>query len=211
MIISLLIAAECEPGHSWRGKSSRPRTFGKFGALIFPTPRKTTGWRRCPCSKQEFREFRGRVPFGDRLSGRHARVVLGIVGNRDPGLSRVAEQLHRRLQPARIVERAAHDQGHAGEALGLDCQHRAAAGAEAYSFLPPAITRVGEAVGRAVKRERFVWHRHDLDESRSALFLAVCAMASGGDLGLACSRVADVAAEAPAIHVRHVVFSHDKA
>jgi hypothetical protein len=125
------------------------------------------------------------------------------MGDWDPRLSRVAEQLDRRLQPARIVERAPHDQGHAGEALGLDRQHRAAARAEASGFLSPAITRVGEAVGRAVKRERLVWYRHDLDESRSALFLAVCAMASGDDLGLTCCRVADVAAEAPAIHVRH--------
>src|SRR6516225_8881852 len=125
------------------------------------------------------------------------------MGDRNPRLSRVAEQLNRRPQPARIVERAAHGPGHAGEALGLDRQHRAAARAEASSFLPPAITRVGEAVGRAVKRERLVWHRHDVDNSRSALFLAVCAMASRDDVGLACCRVADVAAEAPAIHVRH--------
>src|SRR5256885_16688870 len=79
-------------------------------------------------------------------SARHFRKPLSVAAELYPWLGAVAEDLHRRLYPARVVERTGHDHRDVRHDLGLVEERRSAFRAEAPVCCFAAVAPTGECL-----------------------------------------------------------------
>src|SRR5579885_2449171 len=79
----------------------------------------------------------------------HSRETLAVAGQRHPRLGTVAEDLGRRLDPARVIERADKDHRYSGHRLRLVHQRGAAFRTEDAVQSLAAVAFVGISLGAA--------------------------------------------------------------
>src|ERR1700751_943325 len=110
-------------------------------------------------------------------SARHFRKALSVAAELYPWLGAIAEDLHSRLPPARVVERAGHDHRDVRHHLGLVEERRSAFRAKASVGCFAAVTPTSERLQRALHIQCRRWQRHDNGKGRPGTFLAVLAVA----------------------------------
>jgi hypothetical protein len=105
-------------------------------------------------------------------SALHFRETLSVAAELHPRLGTLAEDLHIRLHPARVVERPGHNHRDVRHDLGIIDKRRSAFGAEAPEGCFAAVTATGERLQRALHIQCRRWQRYD-DGSATTMAKAV--------------------------------------
>ena len=135
-----------------------------------------------------------------------ARKVLGVGGYRNPGLSGLAENVHRGFDEAGVVKRPGHDDD-SWRSLSFDDDRGAAVGTEVPMHrLPARPARFGIGFQAPRDGDGCSWNSDQCGKCRSQMPLARLAVATPDKLWLRLACVLDLAAQASSGHSWHAVL-----
>src|SRR6478735_5006361 len=141
------------------------------------------------------------------LLSRQRRIALGVLSRPvdvDPGLCRLAPDLHRRIEPGGVLQGARFDEREVGHGLDVGHDRRTTFPAEPPHYRQSAFADIIEGLERpACDPEAVLWHGNDHRERRAALLLAMRTVADRRQQRLGVAGVPDAAAQTTTINLAH--------
>src|SRR6478735_2105957 len=134
-------------------------------------------------------------------------IALGVLSRPvevDPGLCRLAPDLHRRIEPGGVLQGARFDEREVGHGLDVGHDRRTTFPAEPPHYRQSAFADIIEGLERpACDPEAVLWHGNDHRERRAALLLAMRTVADRRQQRLGVAGVPDAAAQTTTINLAH--------
>src|SRR6516162_11653661 len=146
------------------------------------------------------------VPAGRIDLPRHFREALPLAAEADPRLRAVAEDLHPRLDPARIIERPGHDHRDVRHDLGLVDQRRSALRTESAVGCLAAVAPTRERLQRAMHAQRRRRESNHDGKGSPGTLLAVLAVADADEGRFGVGRIAYLTAQATTFDLHPILL-----